>query len=178
MKVNRTLAIVAFVLLVASVWAYRHDMTRAERFERGQSFLPNLNPDEIAQIVITKGEEVVTLTRGKEHFTISEADGYPAKNETVNRLIRSVLEVGLDKEIGRGDGLVEELELVPGGENTVEIVFSNDSSTAAGAVHLHRTQGFLHLCRIVNGEHSCTRLAGARIIRIRFDQVLRCLVEA
>jgi hypothetical protein len=125
MKINRTLAIVAVVLFVLSVWSYRSSAVRAGRFERGQPFLPNLNPDEIAEIMITKGSETVTLKRGDDRFIIAEAHGYPAKNEAVNRLIRSALDLSLEKEVGRGEGLHQELELIPGGESTAEVVFKN-----------------------------------------------------
>ena len=125
MNVNRKLAVVAIVLLILSVWAYRSSLVRAERFERGQPFLANLNPDEIAEIVITKGAESVTLKRGEDSFTIAEAEGYPAKNESVNRFIRNLLELKLEKNVGSGEDLHQELELVPGGDNTTEVVLSN-----------------------------------------------------
>ena len=37
------------VLFLLSVWAYRSSTVRADRFESGQRFLPNLNPDEVAE---------------------------------------------------------------------------------------------------------------------------------
>jgi len=125
MKVNRNLAIIAIVLLILSAWAYRSGRARAERFERGQPFLANLNPDEIAKIQITHGADSVTLKRGEDSFTVVEAKGYPAKNESVNRFIRSLLDMKLDKEVGSGEELHKELGLVPGGKDTTEVVLSN-----------------------------------------------------
>jgi hypothetical protein len=156
MKANRILATVAVVLLVLSVWVYHHSVTRAERFERGQRFLPNLNPDEIAAISITKGEETINLERADENFTVVSANGYPAKNETVIRFIKDVLELGLDKEVGSGADLEEELELVPGGENTVEVVFNdaNDKEMVHFLVGKQFEGGSGSYLRRVTGEES------------------------
>lgn len=122
---NRNLAIAAAALLLLSVWSYWHGVTRAERFERGQRFLPNLNPDEIADIVVTKGGKSVTLVRSGEELTIKEEHGYRAKNESVNRLVRSLLELELEKEVGRGEDLAKELGIEPAGEDTIEVVLKN-----------------------------------------------------
>ena len=126
MKTNQALGIAAAVLLILSGWTYRESVTRAERFERGQKFLPNLNPDEIAEIVIKKGEDEETrLRRQGDEFVIVSAEGYPAKNESVNRFLRDVLELSLDKEVGSGEGLEEELEISPAGDNTLEVALKN-----------------------------------------------------
>jgi len=127
MTTNRILAVVAAVLLVASVFAYRSGTARAERFESGQRFLPNLNPDDVAAIVLKKGAETVTLKRGEGRFTIVEAKGYPAKNEAVNRLLRDLVEATLDKEIGGGESLFKDLELEAEGANTVEVTLKDTS---------------------------------------------------
>jgi hypothetical protein len=113
MKTNRILAILAAVLFLLSFLSYRDSVTRAERFERGQKFLPNLNPDEITRITLEKDGEETRLNRQGESFTVASENGYPADTGTVNRLIQDVLEIGLEKEVGKKDSLVEELELGP-----------------------------------------------------------------
>ena len=123
MKTNRTLAVVAAALFLLSFLSYRDSVTRAERFERGQKFLSNLNPDEITRISITKGEEVTELERQGENFVVASANGYPADTSSVNRFIKDVLKLSLDKEVGDGESLEEELELTTGGENTTEVAF-------------------------------------------------------
>ena len=55
-KQHYILDVVAGILLALSVFMYWSGEARAERFERGQRFLPNLNPDEIGDIAIRKGE--------------------------------------------------------------------------------------------------------------------------
>jgi hypothetical protein len=127
MKINRNLAVIALVLLVLSIWAYRSSVVSSERFERGQTFLPNLNPDEIASIEIAKGDDRVALKRGEEEFKVTTTHGYPAKNEAVNRLIRNLLEISLEKEIGSGEELNEELDLVEVGDSTTEVVLKNEA---------------------------------------------------
>ena len=92
MKLNQRLGVVAAMLLIASVWTYQASVSRSQRFERGQRFLPNLNPDDAAAIVLSSGDETVTLERGDDGFTVAEVDGYPASNTAVNRVLRSLVD--------------------------------------------------------------------------------------
>ena len=86
-RYNHVLLSAAALLLVLSAFTYHNSVTRAERFERGQKFLSNLNPDEIAKIELAKGEESTVLERtaGGDRFVITSADGYYASNREVNR---------------------------------------------------------------------------------------------
>ncbi len=127
MNLNRNLFIATLVLLVLSALAYRQSVTRAERFERGQKFLQNLNPDEIATISVKKGEEETLLRRQDDEFTVVSANGYPAANDSVNRFLRDVLELSLEKKVGEGESLEEELELRPAAEETIEVALQNDA---------------------------------------------------
>jgi hypothetical protein len=126
-RTNRFLAVGATLFFVLSLLSYRQSVDRADRFERGQKLLPNLNPDEVATIVVSQGEEQVTLRREDEVYTIVEAQGYLARNDAVNRLLRDLLELGLEKEIGQGESLEAELEIEPPGESTVEVRLLNAS---------------------------------------------------
>lgn len=131
-KTNRTLALVAVVLVVLSVWSYRQSVSRADRFERGQKLLQSLDLDQIAAIALTKGGESVNLHRDGDHFQVVEEHGYPARNEAVNRLLRDLLEISLEKPVGSGDKLVEELGLT--GKDATEVVLKD--SAGKEMVHL------------------------------------------
>ena len=125
---NKILIIACVALCALSVYSYTDSVRRAERFERGQKFLPNLNPDSIAEIVITKGkgdEESAHLRRDGDRFVVGDAGGYPAKNESVNRFIRDVLKLSLEQEVGSGESLTSELELTSGDAETLEVVFKD-----------------------------------------------------
>ena len=128
---NRNLLIAAVVLLALSAFSYHNSMQRAERFERGQKFLPNLNPDDIAQVVIKKGETETRLKRSAdgERFLIPSENGYRAQNSAVNRFVKDVLSLSLEKEVGSGEGLEKELELVAGPDHpeSIEVAFTNSS---------------------------------------------------
>lgn len=126
-KINTILALVAAGLFLVSAFSYRDSVRRAERFERGQKFLSNLNPDEIAEIRIDKGEESTHLRREGDEFVVVDADGYPAKNESVNRFLKDVLGLALEKQVGSGEGLEAELELTDEEENTIEVAFQDVS---------------------------------------------------
>ncbi len=120
-RINRNLMIAAGILLVISILTYRQSVARGDRFQRGQIFLANLNADEIARIHVVQGEDEVTLERQADGFTIDEKVGYPASNASVNRLLRTLMEVGLEREIGSGADLAEELELEPLADETIEV---------------------------------------------------------
>lgn len=130
-SLNQKLMIVAAILFALSAFSYYNSVQRAERFERGQKFLSNLNPDEIAQIVMKKGDEETVLRRSAEgdRFLIPSENGYRAENSSVNRLIKDVLNLSLEKEVGSGDGLEQELELAAGPDapESIEVAFLNDA---------------------------------------------------
>ena len=126
-KTNRVLLLAVAALLALSVYTWRADVGRADRFERGQRFLPNLNPDEIARVAIVGEEESVTLERSGDRFTVTEKAGYPAANDAVNRLVQEILELSLEKEIGAGAELEEELGIEPPIEGGVEVSLANVS---------------------------------------------------
>ena len=122
---NTTLALVALGLILVSALAYRHTENRAERFERGRKLLANLNPEEVSAVRVKAGEETLNLERRGGNFRIAERDGYAAKNESVNRLLKSLLDISLEKEVGRGVKLAEELEIDPPGEETLDVVLED-----------------------------------------------------
>ena len=127
MKSNNVLGIAAAVLLVFSGWTYHDSVTRAERFERGQKFLPNMNPDAITHVEVSKGDDSVHLRRQGGHYVIVDAEGYPASNDSVNRFLRDVLDLSLEKEVGKGESLEKELGLEPGAEEAVEVVLKDSN---------------------------------------------------
>lgn len=133
MKSNRLLMVVAAAVFLLSFLSYRHSVTRAERFERGQKFLSNLNPDEIANIKIAKDGTVTELKRQDDLFLVASEDGYPAANDAVNRMLKDVLGLSLEKEVGKGAGLEEELGLRPEASGTLDVTFKN----AAGKEMVH-----------------------------------------
>ena len=127
MKTNATLATLALVLLVGSVWAYTSSVSRGDRFQRGQRLFPNLIPDDVATITITTGDEVTTLEKRGDAFSVAEVHDYPARNESVNRFLRDLLDIELEKEVGRGIALAAELEIDPPTDDTVEVALRSST---------------------------------------------------
>jgi hypothetical protein len=126
-KINTVLAVLVAALFLTSAFAYHRSEQRGERFERGQRFLPNLNPDRIAEITLEKGETTTRLRRDGDRFLVASAGGYPAKTEEVNRLLRDLLDVRLEKEVGEGEELQGELELTGEEEGTLEVTLEDDA---------------------------------------------------
>lgn len=127
MNTNLRLALVAVLLLAASIWTYSASVSRGERFQRGQRLLPNLVPDEVATITLEKGETTTTLKRSQDDFVVAEVHNYPAKNEAVNRVLHDLVDATLEKEVGRSSDLAAELEIDPPGEETIEIALLDSS---------------------------------------------------
>jgi hypothetical protein len=121
MKLNRNLAVIAALLLVASIWSYQAGKAGADRFQRGQLLLPNLNPDDVAEITLTKGDQSVTLNRGDDGFTVAEVHGHPASNQSVNRVLRALAELDLAKRVGTGDDLYRELGITADAADMLEV---------------------------------------------------------
>jgi hypothetical protein len=125
MKINRTLAVIAALLLAASIWTYLSGAARTDRFQRGQLLLPNLNPDDVAAITLSRGDEAVTLNRADDGFKVAEAHGYPATNQSVNRVLRTLAELALAKRVGTGDDLYRELGLTADVDDKLEIALKS-----------------------------------------------------
>jgi hypothetical protein len=131
-SLNQRLAIVAVVLMALSILVYWNGVSSADRFETGQKLLPNLDPDEIGDITVLQGEESLTLERDagssvKDEYRVAEKAGYRAKNEAINRLVRTLLDATLAREVGAGAELDEEFGIEPMSEDTVEITIENQS---------------------------------------------------
>ena len=131
-KTNRILLVAAALLLVLSAFTYRNSVQRADRFERGQKFLPTLNLDAVAEIELREGTAdgtstvVLRRTAGGDRFVVQSAGGYRADNAEVNRLLRKFLDLKLEKEVGEATGkLAERLGVVSG-----------DAAPSAGTVEV------------------------------------------
>lgn len=124
-SLNSKLAIAAAVLAALSAFTYWNSVARADRFESGQKLLANLDPDEVAEITLRKGAQTLTLERSGETFVVAEANNYRASNAAVNRLLRDLLEIELQREAGSGATLEGELGLEPLGEEAVEVRLAN-----------------------------------------------------
>ena len=129
---NRRLGIATLILFALALFTYHHSTSRAERFESGQTFLQNLNPDEIVGIEIRSGgdgeegaADSVTLRREGERYVLAERSGYRAKNEEINRVVRDLLDATLDRRMGAGEDLAAELGMT--GENAVSVALRNSA---------------------------------------------------
>jgi hypothetical protein len=138
-RTNLKLLIAAVLLLAGSIWVYADSASRGDRFQRGRKLLPNLAIDEVSTIVIVEGPKTTTLERGTDGFTIAEAHDYPAKNEAVNRFLRDLLEIGLEKEVGTGEDLARELEIEPPTDSTVDVTLRNAAGQDMVRLRLGKT---------------------------------------
>jgi hypothetical protein len=139
MRTNVKLAALAALLLAASVWVYADSVSRGDRFERGKKLLPNLAIDEVSTIVLTEAGKTTTLERSEDGFTVAEVHDYPAKNEAVNGLLRDLIDISLEKEVGTGADLAKELEIDPPTDSTIEVVLRNAAAEDMVKLRLGKT---------------------------------------
>lgn len=164
-SVNKKLVVAAIALLLLSAFSYWTSVSRADRFERGQKLLANLNPDEVARIEIRSAGDAVTLVLNGESYVVEEADGYRARNDAVNRLIRDLLDIELEKEIGSSDALAGELGLAALANDAIEIALINRSSEEMVRVRVgnEAEEGAGHFVRRLDGEPSPIYLTTDRV---------------
>ncbi len=141
---NKKLLALAAALMVLAFLTYRHDTSRADRFETGQKFLQNLNPDDVAKIEVRGAAEdnpdtgdAVTLTRQGDEYAVAERNGYVARNEEVNRLVRDLLDISLDRRMGSGEELAAELGLT--GSESTSVTLSSANGDVMVSVDLGTT---------------------------------------
>lgn len=166
MKTNRILMVVAAAMFLLSFLSYRESVLQAERFERGQKLLPNLNPDEISQIVMAKDGVVTELERQGDRFVVQSEDGYPASNDTVNRFLKDVLGLGLEKEVGSGERLEEKLGLRPDTEGTLQVTLMDATGKDMASFlvgNAFEDGAGNYVQRRLNGEKSPVYLSSGRI---------------
>lgn len=126
-SLNAKLLVAAALLAALSAFTYWDSVSRADRFERGQRLLPNLDPDEVAEISLRKAEVSLTLQRSGDNFLVKEQASYRAANSAVNRLLGDLLDIELEREVGSGERLESDLGLEPLGEDGVEVRLANAS---------------------------------------------------
>jgi hypothetical protein len=135
---NAKLLVAVAVLAALSAFTYWNSVARADRFERGQKLLANLNPDEVAEVALRSAEGTLTLQRSGEAFLVKEANSYRASNAAVNRLLRDLLDISLAREVGSGEQLEAELGLEPLGEDGLEVRLANAAGQEMVLVRLGR----------------------------------------
>lgn len=115
------------VLFILSILSYWQTTREGERFTKGQKFLPNLNPDEIHEIVINKAGEVTQLKKLEDAYVVASVHDYPAKNESVNRFLNDILDLSLDKEVGSLDKFEDTLGLTEGSGDATVLSLKNSN---------------------------------------------------
>ncbi len=79
------------IVLAVFVWQFAN-RSKPVTAEQG-NLIQGLDPAAIAEIVIGKGSETVTLRRRKEGFVVANKSNYPASNRPINDLIAGCLDV-------------------------------------------------------------------------------------
>ena len=159
------LASLAGILLAVTVLLYTGKGRPRSRFAPGSHLIQGLPTDRIQRIIISEGEDTVTLVRHEEGFTVREKDGYPASTQTINDLLIDLLDIRTAQKVTSSSKNHAELavdETVPGavsvtfvaenGEDLVGVVKGKSPEASSGAYvrkmgedSVYLTEGYLRI---------------------------------
>ncbi|NQT87613.1 peptidylprolyl isomerase [bacterium] len=92
------LGIAAGILLVLTILLYQGG-NPARPIEAGALLVQGLDVESVAKVTVRKGDDTVTLARGKTGFVIEEKNSYPATNKQVNELLNKILGIRLAEKV-------------------------------------------------------------------------------
>ena len=88
------LASVAGAMIILTILFYSECGGAASGFKAGMTFIQGLDPENIGAIVITRGEETITLSREEGgDFVIKEKSNYPASVKKINDFLLDILKI-------------------------------------------------------------------------------------
>ena len=143
-------AAVSIVLAIfVSQFAHRVKLISA----RPGNLIQGLDPAAVAEIVMGKGSEQVSLKRRGEGFVVANKNFYPASNKTINDLIASCLDIRTvelyteDKANHKDLGVSEE-----DAKDVVEFLDSKGQSITGVIIGSPRPDGSMAYGRLINDD--------------------------
>lgn len=109
-KTLSILGVTAAALLVTSIIVGTSDSTVQLSFTEGQPLVESLDFDDVAKVVVKKGDDEVTLVKEGAVYRIDELYSYPADPNVVGRLIRQVDSLECESQVTDDEGDYDELD--------------------------------------------------------------------
>ncbi len=162
-KTLNILAIVALVLVVATLWEASRSPAVEFEFNAGQLLVPDLDPGRVDQVVVKKGDDEVTLQRSGRSFRVASLNNYQASNKEVNSLLSQVTDIRCAAKVSDSDGAFADLGVAEDSEgatfarfldadgNEILAVVVSESKEGvqhvrlAGSPTVFRTEGYVSL---------------------------------
>jgi len=136
---ERRLAIlggVAAVLLVITVLLYSGTYSPQREFVAGTPFIQGLDPNDVSEVIVKSGDNIVSLVRTRAGFVVKEKSNYPASVKELNDLIVKCLDIRLAAKVTERKENHEELGVTEGCKDATTISFiggkKQESTRATG----------------------------------------------
>ncbi|MBB5353353.1 hypothetical protein HNR46_003609 [Haloferula luteola] len=135
------LAAVLVVSLVAVKSAHKESFESATARDRGDTLLESFPAENVAKILITRGEEKVTLEKKDGTWSVAERDAYPANTTNINDLLRTLAEVKVTQGIEADPSFAPRFGMDPQADDDEEKGTDLLLSDASGKEVAHLTFG-------------------------------------
>lgn len=134
------LGIAAVIMVVLAVW--QSHLANKPRLEVDvqSELIQGLNPDDIAKIVVNRGDMSVTLKRVGGDFVVGELGDYPVDPESINRLITMCLDLRTSQLYTDNPENFDDLWVTESEARNV-IKFYKDNSTLLAGVIIGKERG-------------------------------------
>ena len=152
-KTFNKLGIAAGIMVVLSVYVAFDKPTVNFEFAKGRYLVRNLDPAQVAGIVIKSKTEEVKLDRVGAGFVVSSKLSYPASNKEVNTLLRDIIKVQLAAEVTASKAAHQELGVAVDSEDAKVVRFlDRESKELVGVVIGKSVDGGGFYVRLANED--------------------------
>ena len=141
MKSKKIIAGIAALLLVTAVFIVTGKLDSRSPAGHNRAFFPHLEAQSITSLVITEGENSVTLNNDNGSWTVSktlEEQTYPADGAAVQFAVESI--ISLKKGDLVSDNPANQSTFQVDDSNSMNVqIFASNNSTAAAVLHIGKT---------------------------------------
>ncbi|MFA5424892.1 MAG: hypothetical protein WC374_13645, partial [Phycisphaerae bacterium] len=121
------LAVIAAVSVVAAVVVHNITGRTVQPPQTRTSLIQGLNPDTVADIIITANKNSIHLKRRGTSFVVTDKQDYPAASERVNELFTEMLDIKTAELITDKPENHPDLDVTEDKAQTIVRLLDNDS---------------------------------------------------
>ncbi|MFA5424671.1 MAG: DUF4340 domain-containing protein [Phycisphaerae bacterium] len=146
------LAVVAAVSVVAAVVVHNITGRTAQPPQTRTSLIQGLNPDTVADIIITANKKSIHLKRHGTSFVVTDKQDYPAAADRVNELFTELLDIKTAELITDKLENHPDLDATEDKAQTIVRLLDNDANEITGLVIGKRTEQGNAYARLTNSN--------------------------
>ena len=141
MKNKKLIAGVSAILLVIAIFVIAERLNTISPAEYKTKFFPHLEERSITSLVITEGENSVTLNKADGSWLVSkilEEQTYPADSASVQIAVEKIVSMKKGDLVSDNPANQQSFEVDDVNSMNIQI-FTSDNTGAAGALHIGKT---------------------------------------